>query len=155
MNVSASLWLGCGAEWARQASNVGLRLIDLSRNGPVGADVVRRQLDALRRSLRALPREGFSKVHVLRGVEAVAAARIVRERLLNDYRHESGPFDVIGDVHGCRAELELLLDRLDYTLVRDGEGRPVDAIPPLGRKAVFVGDLVDRGPDSPRVPQAG
>ncbi|HET8661135.1 MAG TPA: polynucleotide kinase-phosphatase [Micromonosporaceae bacterium] len=116
-----------------------------------GAHVVRRQRDQLRRSLRGLAREGFRKVHVLRGVEEVAAARIVRERLLNDYRQETGPFDVIGDIHGCRAELETLLGRLGYELVRDGEGRPVDAIHPQGRKAVFLGDLVDRGPDTPGV----
>src|SRR5581483_11176796 len=83
--------------------------------------------------------------------DEVAAAVIVRERLLNDFRHEPGPFDVIGDVHGCRAELERLLAELGYTLVRDEHGRPVDATPPAGRKAVFVGDLVDRGPDSPGV----
>ena len=41
-------------------------------------------------------------------------ATIVRDRLLNDRRDEPGPFDVIGDVHGCRAELETLLDELGY-----------------------------------------
>jgi protein phosphatase len=116
-----------------------------------GEHVVRRQRDQLRRSLRGLSREGFRKVHVLRGVEEVDTARIVRERLLNDYRHESGPFDVIGDVHGCRAELETLLGRLGYTISRDAQGRPVDAAHPGARSAVFVGDLVDRGPDSPGV----
>jgi protein phosphatase len=116
-----------------------------------GPHVVRRQHDQLRRSLRSLTREGFRKVHVLRGVEEVKAATIVREQLLNDLRHETGPFDVIGDVHGCRAELETLLSQLGYTLVRDDDGRPIDAVHPAGRKAVLVGDLVDRGPDSPGV----
>jgi polynucleotide kinase-phosphatase len=116
-----------------------------------GEHVVRRQRDQLRRSMRGLSREGFCKVHVLRGVEEVDTARIVRERLLNDYRHETGPFDIIGDVHGCRAELETLLSQLGYTIERDADGRPVDAAHPDGRRAVFVGDLVDRGPDSPGV----
>jgi protein phosphatase len=116
-----------------------------------GVHVVRRQHDQLRRSLRGLSREGFRKVHVLRGVEEVDAARVVRERLLNDYRHEAGPFDVIGDVHGCRGELETLLSQLGYTIERDADGRPVDAAHPDGRRVVFVGDLVDRGPDSPGV----
>jgi protein phosphatase len=49
-----------------------------------GADVVRRQRDQLRRSLRGLGKEGFRKVHVLSGVDAVAAATVVREKLLND-----------------------------------------------------------------------
>ncbi|SCL25707.1 polynucleotide kinase-phosphatase [Micromonospora inyonensis] len=116
-----------------------------------GAHVVRRQHDQLRRSLRGLAREGFRRVHVLRGTDEVQAATIVRERLLNDLRHETGPFDVIGDVHGCRSELETLLGRLGYTVVRDEAGRAVDAVHPEGRRAVFVGDLVDRGPDSPGV----
>ncbi len=116
-----------------------------------GARVVRRQRDQLRRSLRGLAKEGFRKVHVLGSVEEVAGATIVREKLLTDHRDQHGPFDVIGDVHGCRSELETLLDRLGYTVVRDGDGRPVDASHPEGRRAVFVGDLVDRGPDSPGV----
>ena len=116
-----------------------------------GVAVVRRQRDQLRRSLKHLGKEGFRKVHVLRTEEDVASAVIVREKLLNDFRHETGPFDVIGDVHGCRAELETLLTQLGYDLVRDEQDRPVDAVPPGGRKAVFVGDLVDRGPDSPGV----
>ena len=115
-----------------------------------GDNVVTRQRDQLRRSLKHLGKEGFRKVHVLRSESEVAEAVVVRERLLNDFRDERGPFDVIGDVHGCRAELEALLVELGYALVRDEQGRPVDAHAP-GRKAVFVGDLVDRGPDSPGV----
>ncbi len=116
-----------------------------------GERVVRRHHDQLRRSLRGLGREGFRRVHVLSGVEEIEAAEVVRTRLLTDRRDEHGPFDVIGDVHGCRAELEQLLERLGYALVRDAQGRPVDAAHPTGRRAVFLGDLVDRGPDTPGV----
>ncbi|MBM9467049.1 polynucleotide kinase-phosphatase [Nakamurella sp. YIM 132084] len=117
----------------------------------VGDAVVRRQRDQLRRSIRQLGREGFRTVHVLRTEQDVARAVVVRQRLLTDFRDQHGPFDVIGDVHGCRPELEALLDRLGYQLVRDAAGRTVDAVPPAGRSAVFLGDLVDRGPDSPGV----
>ncbi|MFG2113614.1 polynucleotide kinase-phosphatase [Streptomyces sp. NPDC048718] len=103
--------------------------------------VVQRHRRELRRSLRGLEREGFRKVHVLRGEEEVAAAAIVREKRYNDLRHLTGPFDIIGDIHGCRSELETLLAKLGY---QDGRH-------PQGRTAVFVGDLVDRGPDSPGV----
>jgi protein phosphatase len=75
---------------------------------------------------------------------------ITRTKLYNDLRHESGPFDVIGDVHGCRAELERLLGELGYAVSRDDEGRATGAHHG-GRRAVFVGDLVDRGPDTPGV----
>ncbi|MGR8007586.1 polynucleotide kinase-phosphatase [Streptomyces hypolithicus] len=103
--------------------------------------VIQRHRRELRRSLRGLEREGFRKVHILRGVEEVDAAEIVRERRYNDLTHLTGPFDIIGDIHGCRSELETLLGRLGY----------VDGAHPEGRTAVFVGDLVDRGPDSPGV----
>ncbi|MFB6842629.1 polynucleotide kinase-phosphatase [Streptomyces sp. NPDC056361] len=105
------------------------------------AHVIQRHRRELRRSLRGLEREGFRKVHVLRSVEEVEDAGIVLERRFNDLRHLTGPFDVIGDVHGCRSELETLLAKLGY----------VDGHHPEGRTAVFVGDLVDRGPDSPGV----
>ena len=117
----------------------------------LGDAVVRRQCEQLRRSLRHLGKEGFRTVHVLRTEQEVSEAVLVREKLRNDFTHEHGPFDVIGDVHGCRAELESLLTELGYALTRDELGRPVDAIPPGRRTAVFVGDLVDRGPDSPGV----
>ena len=120
-------------------------------NRTFGAQVIHRQHDQLRRSLRSLSREGFRKVHVLRTPAQVDAAVVVRERLLTDYRDQTGPFDVIGDVHGCRTELEALLVKLGYTITRDAEGRALDAIPPGGRTALFLGDLVDRGPDSPGV----
>ena len=90
-----------------------------------GAHVIRRQRDQLRRGLRGLQREGFRTVHTLRGEDEIAGASISRTRLYNDLRHESGPFDVIGDVHGCRGELELLLTELGYEISRDGQGRAV------------------------------
>jgi protein phosphatase len=107
-----------------------------------GAHVIHRQRADLRRSLKSLRKEGFRRVHVLHSEEEVAAAEITVEPLMNDKRELTGPFDVIGDVHGCREELEELLGELGY---RPGEGHPD------GRTAVFVGDLVDRGPDTPGV----
>ncbi|ROQ41452.1 polynucleotide 3'-phosphatase /polynucleotide 5'-hydroxyl-kinase /polynucleotide 2',3'-cyclic phosphate phosphodiesterase [Frondihabitans sp. PhB188] len=111
------------------------------------ASVIRRQHDQLRRSLKFLGKEGFRRVHVLSSVDEIDQATIRREPLLNDLRTEHGPFDAIGDVHGCRSELESLLGELGYELTRDEQGRPVDAAHPEGRRAVFLGDLVDRGPD--------
>ncbi|OZF46975.1 polynucleotide kinase-phosphatase [Rhodococcus sp. 14-1411-2a] len=113
-----------------------------------GRDVLRRQQSQLQRSLRGLSKEGFRSVHVLDGVEAVASATFVRTPLRSDRRELTGPFDVIGDIHGCLAELESLLGVLGYTIERDDAGRAVGATPPPGRTAVFVGDYVDRGPDS-------
>ncbi|MER7733123.1 polynucleotide kinase-phosphatase [Streptomyces erythrochromogenes] len=103
--------------------------------------VIQRHRRDLRRSLRGLEREGFRKVHVLRSVEEAEAAEVVLEKRFNDLTHLTGPFDIVGDIHGCSSELETLLGRLGYE----------DGVHPEGRTAVFVGDLVDRGPDSPGV----
>jgi protein phosphatase len=115
-----------------------------------GPHVIRRQRDQLRRSLRSLQKEGFRTVHVLRSPDEIESATIARRPLYNDLRHVAGPFDVIGDIHGCRAELEALLSELGYVIARDEAGRAVGAKHPE-RRAVFVGDLVDRGPDTPGV----
>jgi protein phosphatase len=116
-----------------------------------GPEVIRRQHDQLRRGLKGLRREGFSAVHELHGETEIVQTRIVRTPLYNDLRHETGPFDVIGDIHGCRAELTELLDALGYVIEPDADGRAAGASHPAGRRAVFVGDLVDRGPDTPGV----
>ncbi|MGI8880286.1 MAG: polynucleotide kinase-phosphatase [Jatrophihabitans sp.] len=115
-----------------------------------GSAVIHRQRDQLRRGLKGLQREGFRTVHTLRGVEEIADVSVARTKLYNDLRHETGPFDVIGDIHGCRAELELLLAELGYEVSRDGAGRAVGAHRE-DRRVIFVGDLVDRGPDTPGV----
>jgi protein phosphatase len=114
------------------------------------SSVIHRQRDQLRRGLKGLPREGFRTVHTLHGSDEIADASITRTRLYNDRRLETGPFDVIGDIHGCRAELELLLADLGYDLGRDAQGRAIGAHRD-DRRVIFVGDLVDRGPDTPGV----
>ncbi len=116
-----------------------------------GRHVIRRQRDMLRRGLRGLQREGFRHVHVLRTPEDVEAASVVRTKLFNDRRDDAGPFDVIGDVHGCLAELVALLGELGYRIEHDQAGRAIGAAHPGGRRAVYLGDLVDRGPDTPGV----
>jgi protein phosphatase len=119
-----------------------------------GPHVIRQQSQQLHRSLRNLEREGFRRVHLLRSPEDVDAAEIHREPLWNNLKHEHGPFDIIGDVHGCFDELVDLLAELGYSVERSPNGtvdRNVSVKPSEGRKAVFLGDLVDRGPKIPDV----
>ena len=131
-----------------------------------GPHVVRRQSRELHRSLGNLQREGFRYVYVLKSPEQVAAATIERQPLWTNRKHDHGPFDVIGDVHGCYDELVALLEHLGYEPAPpapDGDGTAGDSptqhsalstqhwTHPDGRKVVFLGDLVDRGPRIPDV----
>ncbi|MGD1909545.1 MAG: polynucleotide kinase-phosphatase [Rivularia sp. (in: cyanobacteria)] len=166
-----------------------------------GSYVVQRHVQNLRRSLRGLQKEGFRYVYVLNSIEEIEAVDIQRKPLWNNRKHEHGPFDIIGDIHGCCDELETLLVKLGYQksvnsyqstvnsqqlsvtnknstpsppstprhLLQRG-GSPLNGgnlrtgLPwepaqrsgssppsllyshPEGRKALFLGDLVDRGP---------
>ncbi|BAY21080.1 metallophosphoesterase [Calothrix sp. NIES-2100] len=158
-----------------------------------GSHVVRRHTQMLRRSLRGLEKEGFRYVYTLNSLADIDSVEIERQRLWNNLKHEHGPFDIIGDIHGCGDELETLLQQLGY--VKDegdissqkskvksqkwdegdegdegdkgDKGENASSSPhtphtphtppsrfwnaptyhhPEGRKAVFLGDLVDRGP---------
>jgi len=115
-----------------------------------GPHVVRQQRSQLRRSLKALKREGFRHVFVMDDVDVIEGAAVERVPLYNDKRDQHGPFDIIGDVHGCCDELEALLKKLGYEQAEREQNDPLwgDVVyrHPAGRKAVFVGDLVDRGP---------
>ena len=78
-----------------------------------GAHVVRRQHRDLRRgAARAWRRRVPHASTCCAAPTRSTPPTIVRDQLFNDLRAScTGPFDVIGDVHGCRAELEHLLDR--------------------------------------------
>ncbi|MEM7579173.1 MAG: polynucleotide kinase-phosphatase [Cyanobacteria bacterium P01_A01_bin.80] len=126
-----------------------------------GSYVVQRHVQNLRRSLRGLQKEGFRHVYVLNSIEEIAAVEVKRQPLWNNRKHEHGPFDIIGDIHGCCDELELLLEKLGYqksvnsyqlTVTNNNSTSSSSSSPsltychPEGRKALFLGDLVDRGP---------
>ncbi len=111
-----------------------------------GQHVIRQQHSQLRRSLRNLQREGFRHVHVLQSPAEIDAVVIERQPLWNNRKADHGPFDIIGDVHGCCDELEQLLVMLGYQSGADGTWSHRD-----GRKVIFLGDLVDRGPRVPDV----
>ena len=112
-----------------------------------GRRVVAQQRSQLRRSRRGLRKEGFRYVYTLASPEEVAAVTIERTRLWTDRRDLHGPFDIIGDVHGCGDELEVLLEELGYRT--GGDATHVESAGyrhPDGRKVIFLGDIVDRGP---------
>lgn len=131
-------------------------------NRQFGFHVVRHHTQMLRRSLRGLEREGFRYVYILNSVAEIDTVKIERQPLWNNRKYEHGPFNIIGDIHGCCDELEALLEKLGY--VKEGQGGEIACLSsptpptaptlwdaptyyhPQGRKAVFLGDLIDRGP---------
>ena len=120
-------------------------------NRQFGPHVVRNHTRGLRRSLKGLKREGFRYIYTLNSLEEIEAAKIERQPLWNNRKYDHGPFDIIGDLHGCCDELEQLLQQLGY------QPQPATApagsfwhyplyTHPEGRRALFLGDLIDRGP---------
>lgn len=112
------------------------------------------QHNQLRRSFRELKKEGFKRVFILDTVEEIENVEIIRQKLWNDKSELTGPFDLIGDIHGCFSELRKLLEKLGYKVTQHQDRTRnfgYTVTPPKNRKAIFVGDLVDRGPASNEV----
>lgn len=122
-------------------------------NRDFGPGVPQRMISEIRKGLKGLQREGFRQIWKLETVEDIDGATLERRPMWTDKRDDRGPFDIIGDVHGCGDELEALLSRLGHALSwsEGPSGRVASVSHPEGRKLVFAGDLVDRGPRSPDV----
>ncbi|MEZ5402692.1 MAG: AAA family ATPase [Bryobacteraceae bacterium] len=123
---------------------------------PISPWLVADECQQLEETVGGLAREGFGNyVFELQSNEEASEAWFERHPLRCDRRSERGPFDIIGDIHGCYDELRELVDRLGYRVTMlDGEPPdPVEHLiePPEGRKLVFLGDLADRGPKTPDV----
>ncbi|SHG69173.1 polynucleotide kinase-phosphatase [Marivita hallyeonensis] len=117
-------------------------------NRDFGEHVTRNHSKALRRGLRGLQKEGFRQVQIMKSPEEVDALQIERQPLWTDNRGDHGPFDIIGDIHGCFDELTELLKTLGYQIdpFEAGVEELIHARHPEGRIAFFVGDITDRGP---------
>ena len=113
----------------------------------LGRHVIASHRQQLRRSLRHLKQEGFRHIHHLRNVgEIDAIQRITRDRLYNNRQEETGPFDIIGDVHGCYEELRALLEKLGYQITEE----PITDVRDLGVRVVApLGDLPQTSPPAP------
>ena len=101
--------------------------------------VIRKHCLDTKRCIKNLKREGFRFVYVINSLEQLENAEIVLTKLWNNKKDEHGPFDIIGDIHGCCDELEMLLAKLGYVKNNGIYSHP------QGRKAVFIGDFCDRG----------
>ena len=128
---------------AREAGH-GAREAGFSAAKHAHAAAIALEPDAHADRVESLAHSGFAAAFSL---PATPPDRIVLAPLSVDHRSERGPFDIIGDVHGCISELRRLLAALGYMVAADG----ADAAHPDGRRAVFVGDLCDRGPENAAV----
>lgn len=101
--------------------------------------IVRQHCREAKQSIKFLKREGFRFVYVINSLEQLENVEIIRTKLWNDKKDEHGPFDVIGDIHGCCDELESLLGKLGYVKINGVYSHPEN------RKLAFLGDFCDRG----------
>jgi len=134
--------------------------------------VIHQQYIDFKEFLDNLPRERFKHITILNSVAEIDAVEIKRIPLSNNLKHERGPFDIIGDVHGCFDELTDLLKKLGYTIKQSPSfsKENVSKLPslqsklredldftvytvthPEKRQVILVGDLIDRGPKNPEV----
>ncbi|MCK5877823.1 MAG: AAA family ATPase [Candidatus Marithrix sp.] len=116
-----------------------------------GAEIIQRQYNDLQYSLHHLKHEGFKQIIILNSTDEINKSEIKLVPFACNLRHITGPFDIIGDIHGCFDELLILLEKLGYQI--QNTNSQYNVIHPQGRKVIFLGDLVDRGPKTPQVLQ--
>lgn len=123
-------------------------------NQPCSVAELVHQHHQVRQFLSRFKKERIRNSHELRADQAGKAYHIAFSPMPSNFKQLTGPFDLIGDVHGCLEELLELLQLLGYQVTRKNQGEghwDYQVQVPAGRMLVFVGDLVDRGPDSPGV----
>jgi protein phosphatase len=115
---------------------------DAARSQSVGPRVLRRQFKQLAHERAMFTRERWDALISL-DEESQAQNPVRLSPLPHERPDDAGPFDIVGDVHGCRVELLRLLEKLGWE--EDSDGVPAH---PAGRRLIFVGDLGCGGPDS-------
>jgi protein phosphatase len=119
------------------------------RDRDLAASIIRHHYSQLQAALPGLCKEGFKHIHVFRSAAELERLTFTRQPNETNQKSETGPFDLVGDVHGCFDEFVTLLQALGYRFSHSGAG--FEVYHPDGRKLVFLGDLVDRGPKTPEV----
>ncbi len=102
---------------------------------------------------KRLRRQGVKNVYLTDNRKEWDALSFRFKRMQTRMSNEHGPFDFIGDIHGCYEELNTLLDKLGYVTkdaIKNGSIQKC-YFHPDKRKLIFLGDMVDRGPASDKV----
>jgi protein phosphatase len=122
-----------------------------SHNGRnLNSHVIDQHCRLVRKTIKLLKYEGFRYIYTFNSVEEIETSEIERQPLWTNRRTEHGPFDIIGDIHGCFDELKELIRNLGYVIQQDEQNK-FCIQHPQNRKLIFLGDLVDRGPKTPEV----
>lgn len=115
----------------------------------INSYVITKHFKEVKRSIKRLKKEGFRFIYVIKSLEDFQAIEITRTKAWSNLKHEHGPFDIIGDIHGCFNELYDLLTKLGYNIKKDSDAKyGFKVTPPKGRRLVFLGDINDRGPNT-------
>lgn len=137
-----------------RTGSMGLLLSKVTRlllsGTPVAVDASGLRDDQMNQLARQAGKAYAVPVRVRAPAAGLPDPAFVMARSPTDRSDDRGPFDVVGDVHGCLDELIHLVVALGYR-VEGGEtsgGRGYSVSHPQGRRLVFVGDLADRGPDA-------
>lgn len=103
------------------------------------------------RLINKVERARFERIVDLARLDDPVAVTLAFEPLDEDRRTDTGPFDIVGDAHGCADELEALLVKLGHGVewLEESAERRARITPADGRRIVLLGDLVDRGPRAP------
>ncbi len=124
--------------------NVNYKRNKIREDRKIDENIIKYQINQMQYSLMNLKKEGFNYVYILNTLEDVNKAKVYFNELYCDKSNITGPFDIIGDIHGCYDELFMLLEKLNYQVTINEHNIKVKH--PEGRKVIFLGDLVDRGP---------
>jgi protein phosphatase len=108
------------------------------RHRHVPTHVLTEHRQMIQQTIHVICNEGFNQLTILRTPQEIDRIQIRIGAYFPDQDH--GPFDIIGDVHGCYSELITLLTKLGYT------SQGVTWTHPERRCLIFVGDIADRGP---------
>lgn len=140
------------AEHMDKLEREALKVIAKKNHCPIFAVLFNTQAEHQTQLLKlasTLKHEKWTGLTVLNSFDETKSITIERYKLDIDKSDDHGPFDIIGDVHGCYDELRALLIKLGYHVNDDLLYSNESAVTTQSaRKVVFVGDLVDRGPNS-------
>ena len=107
------------------------------------------QYKQLQHSIKSMNKhEGIKTIYTFNSFDELNAVEIEYQLNLTNKLDEKGPFDIIGDIHGCFDEAKQLLEKLGYVINKKDKYLLSHS---SNRRIIFVGDLVDRGPNSPEI----